>query len=156
MSSVSRKLETRIAVLEAMAATMSPRSIPGDNVQFGHVNVAAGLTDHQINFGGIANVDGLVPFVAPTRGYIVWVSAGLSGAAAGSGIDVNVFKNGVQFVGPLTIALGTTKNLTPIFAINQYPFVAGDEIDVRITTPGGWAGVALEVGASVGFVLLQP
>lgn len=123
-------------------------------VQFGHVNLAAGLTAHQINFGGIATVDGAVPFVAPRAGRFSFLSAGLSEAAAGATLTVLLYKNGAS-VASIDLVAGATGQ-TAEFRTESSPqltFAAGDQIDVRVTTPGGWSAATADLGVAVGFIL---
>lgn len=135
---------------ENTGSTWMPRADESDSVQFGHPNLAAGLTDHQMNWGGVAALDALIPFVAAHPGSVTWVSGGLSEAAVGSNVQIDVFKNGVEVVEGTLILAGASAGRI-YFPIGTYAFAAGDTLDLRVTTGAGWTSTTADLGACLGF-----
>jgi len=131
-------------------STWTPRVDESDSVQFGHPNLSAGLTDHQMNWGGVAALDALISFVAAHPGSVTWVSGGLSEAAVGSNVQIDVFKNGVEMVESILILAGADAGRV-YYPIGAYTFVAGDKLDLRVTTGAGWTSTTADLGACLGF-----
>ncbi len=119
----------------------SQRFEPG--VCWGRVDVADSLTDSALTVAGSTTL-AATQWVARTAGSVTGISASLSAAAAGDTLTITVFKNNVATLAVATIAPAATA-ARPTFTVGTYTFVAGDKIDVRISTPVGWTSTTVDL-----------
>jgi hypothetical protein len=116
---------------------------------WGRANVAASLTNTQLTFdygGGVQTAAGSVVKM-PNAGIITGIMATGSVARTAGTATFTVFKNGVA-----TAVTGVIDATNPQFLATTGgtdTFVAGDRLDVRITTNAAWAPTTAEWGAMV-------
>lgn len=113
-------------------------------------NVAANLAALKLvrNSNAAAAVDF---YVAPRDGWVwtIWV---LSTAARTAGtLTVNVFKNGAQLgtIGATLDGVNTTYKAIQTPTSENMPFLAGDKLDLRVTTTAAWAPTSADIIAGI-------
>jgi parallel beta-helix repeat protein len=94
------------------------------------------------NQSGVALVRTGGNYVALRSGSLTGVGLKLSANAAGAGATITVRKNGVNTALTVTVAAGSSFNVATA-AQGTIQFVAGDVIDVTITTPAGWTSTTV-------------
>ncbi len=123
-------------------------------IPFTSATVAANLSaSSAVLAGGASN---LLNAVTAKPGFVTGVSGNLYQNAQGA-LQVDVYKNGAPFAADIlgntprgTLANGS-KDLSASFAAGRFPFAAGDELSVRLTTSSGWASTG---GGFLGFLEL--
>jgi hypothetical protein len=109
-------------------------------------DIADTLTDESCNIADNADIPNT--WVAKRAGSITGVSAALSAAITTGTITVKVFKNGVASGLSSAITATNAKGYATA-AIGTYTFVAGDLIDIRITTTADLDPLTLDLTATV-------
>lgn len=105
-------------------------------------NLNKNLTAHQLDcFPGATF--GVKDWHAPREGSVTCLSVNMDHAAAGSTPLFAIYKNGVLLVSE-TIALGLFNNEF-VYAPGLHTFVAGDSLDVRVTTDNAWTATNADV-----------
>ncbi len=122
-------------------------------LQFGLPNVAAGdnaspplATPVQLGWGGVATL--AQGWVALRPGFISGLSAGLTTAAAGSGLMVGVYKNGTLVAGAEVTLTDVAANQSA-FTDYSFTFMAGDVLDVRIRAGSGWSATTADLAVGL-------
>lgn len=132
---------TALGVPSATAQRFEPA------VAWGRNAVAAALTDSALEVGGVVAL-GVAAWVAKTAGSITGLSVALSIVGAGATLTTTVFKNGSATAAAATVTAGNSAGRAT-FASGAVTFVAGDKLDIRITTPGGWTAVTAALLATI-------
>ena len=93
-------------------------------------NLSPGLTLQQQGLGG-----GALYWVAKRSGSITGLSVAMTeGSTIAVGkIDYFIFKNGVQTSPSVRLSVGDTSGYAAA-SVGTYPFIAGDKLDIRVTT----------------------
>jgi len=111
-------------------------------------DVAASQTDVALTRAGTGAAFPTV-WVAPRPGHILGVSVKANAARAAGTLTVTVFKNGsTTGLTAVLDAVNTTSKSTYQGA-GLDTFVVGDELDIRITTDGGWLPTTADVRATI-------
>ncbi len=112
---------------------------------FNRINVAANLTDNQIELAGQTTLGALAAgWVSARDGSITAIATMLSAAAAGDTLTVTVFLNGVATAAVQAMTVGAVSRSTA-FVAGTIPYAIADTIDVRITTPAGWTATTADL-----------
>ena len=153
------------AAAEGAALIRRGRSIVGvepstlttrQSLQFARADIAAGdnaavasSTPVQLYVCGVSGL-ATCGYVAPRAGSLTALSAHLSGNAAGSALNVSVYKNGslLHASAIATIASGAAKGRA-VFDTGTYTFDAGDVLDVRVRTGSGWTSSTVDLAVAV-------
>ncbi len=129
-------------------ATAASAAIHDIITGFGENNLAASLTNSQL-YRQVQGDQIQLPVVVSFDGSVVGISVAASEARTAGTATFEVFINDVAT--GLTVVLNVTN--TQYFyssqALGLDTFVAGDRIDVRVTTDASWAPVTSDVEASV-------
>lgn len=80
---------------------------------------------------------GVKDWHAPKNGSITGFSINMDHAAAGAVPTFEIYKNGLVLIAE-TVPLGIFHKEF-VYAANLHTFVAGDTLDVRVTTDGAWS-----------------
>lgn len=117
-------------------------------VGFGEDNLAAALTDSQL-YRQIQTVQAQIPVTATHAGSVIGVSVASSEARTAGTATFEVFKNGTG-TGLTCILNGTdTQYASAVQATGVDTFVAGDRLDVRVSTDGSWTPTTADVEAAI-------
>lgn len=115
---------------------------------FGEDNLAANLTNSQL-YRNTQGVETQIPTVTTHSGDIVGIAVASSEARSAGTATFEVFKNGTG-TGLTTVLDGTdTQYASASQALGLDTFVAGNQLDIRVTTDGSWAPTTAEVEAVI-------
>lgn len=109
---------------------------------FGTENLTSSLTNLQLTrFAGVvgAGAGHNIPAVMPRAGSITAISVGGNAARSGGTATFEVWKNGVATGLTVVIDATNTQYFFATQAAGTDTFVAGDRLDVRVTTTAAWA-----------------
>ena len=111
---------------------------------FGEDNLAASLTDSQL-YRNIQGVTAQSPLVVDRTGSIIGIAVASTEARTAGTATFEVFKNGTGIGLTTTLDATDTQYNTATQAGGVDTFVAGDRLDVRVTTDGTWAPTTADV-----------
>lgn len=115
---------------------------------FGEDNLAASLTNSQL-YRNVQGIEAQLPVVMPRAGSIIGLSIASSEARTAGTATFEVYKNGAA-TGLTAVLDGTdTQYAYAVQAASLDTFVAGDRLDVRVTTDGTWAPTTADVEAVI-------
>lgn len=80
---------------------------------------------------------------APRDGSVTGLYVNMDRNAAGSAPSFAIYKNGVLLVSESVLVGSSHKE--GVYATALHPFVAGDELDVRVTTDANWTATSADV-----------
>ena len=115
---------------------------------FGEDNLAASLTNSQL-YRNIQGIEAQLPVVMSRAGSIVGLSVASSEARTAGTATFEVYKDGTAT--GLTAVLNAidTQYVDASQAASLDTFVAGNRLDVRVTTDGSWAPATADVEAVI-------
>lgn len=121
----------------------------GDQITgFGEDNLAASLTDSQL-YRNVQGVEAQIPVVMDRAGDILGIAVASSEARTGGTATFEVYKNGVATGLTVTLDGTNTQYNSATQAAGTDSYVAGDRLDVRVTTDGTWAPTTADVEAVI-------
>jgi len=126
------------------AGTATPAYLTG----FGEDNLAASLTNSQL-FRNVQGIEAQIPVVVTRAGAIVGLAVAASEVRTAGTATFEVFLNGVATGLTAVLDATDTQYAFATQADTADPFVAGDRIDIRVTTDGTWAPTTVDVDCSV-------
>jgi len=124
--------------------------------RFGLIDVATGLTNSQL----YATVASGTPsgrqysFVCPFRGSVAAITALTDANKTAGTMTLKVFKNGTDTGESLSFPNGVSK-ANKAFTAGAIPFVAGDTLDVRVTTSSLTPASSLDLDVALFLALSQ-
>lgn len=134
------------ATQTALDAKLAKALIPG----FGRLNLAAGLTNDKL-FRPLPGLSGGIdlPVVMDRAGSILGISVAANAARSAGSATFEVWKNAVATGLTAVLNAATPQFTWATQAVDADTFVAGDRLDVRVTTTGDWAPTTTEVEAVI-------
>lgn len=121
---------------------------PSHLAGFGEDNLAASLTNSQL-YRNVQGIEAQIPLVMSHEGAIVGLAVASSEARTAGTATFEVYKNGAATGLTAVLDATDTQYASSTQAASLDTFVAGDRLDVRVTTDGSWAPTTADVEAVV-------